>query len=139
MSADDDAVTMNRSGMRRGAITLLAGVVLASGATYALAAGSSITASTLGAGSSVVSSCQTAPLRTTFGFAPQGELLVTVDALDTSPDACGGKRLAVTLHGTAHGDHEELATVPDSGSSVTLHFAGVDVRDVTSLSVALAG
>jgi hypothetical protein len=119
------------------------------GAVFGLAASLGVTSGTLGAGNAAVVACQAGTLNVSYAptynaASPTGyrATTVTIDNLDTSAAACGGKALRVTLTGPGASTAslgEQTATVPTSGTSMNLSFASVSASDVTGVHVAIAG
>jgi len=135
--------------MKRALIALLVGASLF-GAIYALAAGLNVTSSTLGAGSAAVAACQSGTVNVTYAAtysssSPVGyrATTVTLNGLDETAPACGGKDVKVTLTGPGASNAslgEATGTIPTgSGTTYSLTFSGVSASDVTGVHAVIAG
>jgi hypothetical protein len=134
--------------MKRALVAVLIGAAIFAG-VYGFAATLGVNSDSLGAGSSAVAACQTGAVSVSYtssynAAAPAGyrATTVTVGNLDTTAGACGGKAIRVTLTGPGASNAslgEQTGTVPSSGSSMSLAFAGVNASDVTGVHVVIAG
>jgi hypothetical protein len=133
--------------MKRTALALLVGAVVFAG-IYGLAASLNLSSDSLGAGSSVVAACQSGTATVSYSPTYSASLpgyqttTVTLGNLDTSSSGCGGKAVRVSLTGPSGSNAllgEQTGTVPTSGSTMTLSFAGVKASDVTGVHVVIGG
>ena len=134
--------------MRRWLIALLvAGCMFA--AVYGLAASLGVSSNTLGAGNAIVVACQSGTVNVSYGpsysavaTAGYRATTVTLENLDTSAGACGGKSYRITLTGPGASSAslgEQTGTIPTSGTTATATFSGVNASDVTGVHVAITG
>jgi hypothetical protein len=134
--------------VKRVVVALLIGTTIFAG-VFALAASLGVTSDTLGAGSAVVVACQTGTVNVTYtasysASAPAGyrATTVTLNNLDTSAGACGGKTARVTLTGPGASNaslSEQTGTLPSSGTTFALTFSGVNASDVSGVHVVVSG
>ncbi|HEY3211250.1 MAG TPA: hypothetical protein VGL18_15965 [Actinomycetota bacterium] len=134
--------------MKRLLVALLIGGAVFAG-VFGVAASLGVTSDSLGAGNSVVAACQAGTVSVSYtpsysASAPAGyrATTVTVGNIDTSPSACGGKAIQVTLTGPGGSNAslgEQTGTTPTSGSSMSFTFASVSASDVTGVHVVIAG
>jgi len=135
--------------MKRALLALLVSGA-AFGGIYGLAASLNVSSSTLGAGNATVAACQSGTVNVTYSdaynaSAPAGyrATTVTVNNIDETGTACGGKDIKVTLTGPGASNAqlgEQTATLP-TGSATTqaFTFTGVNASDVTGVHVVITG
>jgi len=113
------------------------------GGTYAFAAGTVQNLLTLGSATTSTSSCQSQTIDLSFdpsASVANPALAVTLNNLDTASDACGGKTVRVELiTGAKREENVETATLPTTGSTLTLHFLGANAEDVNGVKVTISG
>jgi hypothetical protein len=136
--------------MKRTLVALLVGAVLF-GSIYALAASLTVTSATLGAGNTAVAACQSGTVNVTYSGNTYGSTspagykttTVTLNGLDETAGACGGKAVKVTLTGPGLSNAslgEGTGTLPTgSGTTYDLTISGVSASDVTGVHVLIAG
>ena len=132
--------------MKRMLIALgIAGVIF--GGVYGLAANLNVSSATLGAGSSAVAACQSGTVDVTYtptysasATASYRSTTVTLNNLDTTSGACGGKAYKVTLTGASDASlGEQSGTVPSTGTTHAISFSGVSAAAVTGVHVTIYG
>lgn len=122
-------------------------VVFAS--VYGFAASLGVSSESMGSGNAVIAACQAGTVTASYGSdysstGPAGyrATTVTLNNLDTNPLACGSKSYRVTLTGPTSSNAalaEQTGTLPSSGTTAAITFAGVSASDVTGIHVVLAG
>lgn len=120
-------------------------VGLAFAATFGLAASLNVSSGTLGAGTSAVAACQSGTIDVT--YAPQYSAsipgyeatTVTLNGLDTTASACGGKAYKLTLTNGSTSLGEYTGTVPSSGTTATMTASGVSASSVTGVHLTIYG
>ena len=118
-------------------------------AAFAFADSLTVNSATLGAGTSAVAACQAAALNVTYTPSYQSSLpgyeatTVTVNNLNETGGACGGKAIRVTLTGPGASNAslgEQTATLPTgAGTTQAFTFSGVKAADVTGVHVVISG
>jgi len=110
---------------------------------YALAASLSVTSDSLGAGNVAVAACQAATLNVTYtptyvpGISAYSTGSVIVNGLAST---CYSVPYKVTLYGAAGASQGELTgTTPNSGTTFTAAFSGINAGLVTGVAVVLGG
>ena len=134
--------------VKRTLVALLVGAIMF-GSIYALAASLTVTSATLGAGNTAVAACQSGTVNVTYSGNTYGSTspagykttTVTLNGLDETASACGGKAVKVTLTGASNASlGEGTGTLPTgSGTTYDLTISGVSASDVTGVHVLIAG
>lgn len=135
--------------MKRTLLALAIGAALFGG-IYGLAASLNVSSATLGAGTSAVAACQPGTVNVTYtatygatGTAGYRATTVTVNNLDETGTACGGKDIKVTLTGPGASNAslgEQTAQLPTgAGTTQAFTFSGVNASDVTGVHVVITG
>ncbi|MEP7060636.1 MAG: hypothetical protein ABI828_07880 [Actinomycetota bacterium] len=135
--------------MKRTLTALLAGIVVFA-TVYGFAASLSVSASSLGAGTSAVAACQSATLTASYAVAYDSSIpaykvgVVTVSGLDTGAGKCPSKAFKVTLTGPGASNAslgEVTGTTPSSGTTFTADFtsSNVSAASITNIHVVISG
>lgn len=133
--------------MKRALIAGLAGLVVFA-TVYGFAASLSVSAASLGAGTSAVAACQSATLTASYAVAYDSSIpaykvgVVTVTGLDTGAGKCPSKSFKITLTNGANNSLGEVTgTTPASGTSFTADFtsANVSASAVSNVHVVISG
>jgi hypothetical protein len=128
-------------------VGLVAGVMVF-GAVFAVAASLGVTSSTLGAGGSSVTSCDTDGVTAGYGDAYDSTLpgykVTTVTITGINGTNCNGKTIKVTLTGSGNAALAERTDTLDSTSSKALDFstgagAPVSASSVTGIQAVING
>ena len=133
--------------MKRMLIALgIAGVIFAG--VYGLAASLNVSSATLGAGNAAVAACQSGTVDVTYtptysasATAGYRATTVTLNDLDLTSGACGGKSYKVTLTGASDASlGEQSGALPTSAATTeALTFSGVSAAAVTGVHVTIYG
>ena len=125
--------------IRRKSAAVALAVVGVAGLALASAAQLNVTSGALGAGTSVVASCDTDGVAVAFtpGYAAGGYAATNV-ALNGIAAGCDGQNYKITLTGTAGTLGSEVTGVV-SGTSLTAALTGVAAKDVTGVAVVIYG
>lgn len=132
--------------MKRAIIAIALAAVIGTG-IYGLAASLNVTSDTLGAGSAVVAACQTGAINvtyaTTYSASQPGyqATTVTLNGLDTSSGACGGKSFKVALTDSSNAilGSEATGSLPTTGTTKAISFTGVSAASVANVHVTITG
>jgi hypothetical protein len=132
--------------MKRAILAVTLAAIVGAG-VYGLAASLNVTSGTLGAGTATVAACQAGTINVTYTSAYSASApgyqatQVTLNGLDTSAGACGGKAFKVTLTDSADAvlGTEATGTIPSSGTTASSTFTGVAASAVEGVHVTIAG
>jgi hypothetical protein len=132
--------------MKRALIAIVIAAIIGGG-VYGLAASLNVSSATLGAGSVAVAACQSGTVNVTYAASYSSSVpgyqatTVTLNGLDESSSACGGKAFKVTLTGTSNTSLGEQTGTTSTGAGTTeaLTFSGVSASAVTGVHVVITG
>jgi hypothetical protein len=131
--------------MKRILGAIAAGAVAFSG-IYALAASLNVSSNTLGAGTSVVASCQSATLTATYtpeAWSTSGGYTVSTVTVTGLASSCYTLPYRVTLYSGSSSPYTSLGeatgTTPGSGNSFAASFSALSANAVTGVAVVIGG
>lgn len=125
--------------MKRYLVPVLAGVVVFGGVT-AFAATLNVSSDTLGAGESVVASCNaTAKVSYTTTFATGSYKVDTTPIATGTGTTCATKSFKVTLTGTAGSLGERTGVLGADGTATPTFGSTIPAASVTGVSVVISG
>ncbi len=134
-----DPKDISVASIRRKSAAVALAVVGVAGLSLASAAQLNVTSGALGAGTSVVASCDSDGVAVAFtpGYAAGGYAATSV-ALNGIATGCDGQNYRITMTGASGALGTEL-TGTVSGTSLTATLAGVAAKDVTGVAVVIYG